>query len=100
MVLAGLPQTRNRKGSPMTRYLKALYRRRARRLFDVVAVHSYSRNASGVLGTVKRARSVMRRAGDRRKQVWVTEVGWGTAGRANGFSAASTRPPRPARPRA
>jgi len=88
VVLAGLPQTRNRNGSPMTRYLKALYRRRARRLFDVVAVHSYSRNARGVIRTVKRARSVMRRAGDRRKQVWVTEVGWGTAGRANGFSAA------------
>ncbi len=88
LVTAGLPQTRNRKGVPMTRYLRALYRRRGRRLFDVVAVNSYSRTASGVIGTVKRARSVMRRGGDRRKQVWVTEVGWGTDGRANGFSAA------------
>ncbi len=88
LVLAGLPQTRNRRGVPMTRYLAALYRRRARRLFDVVAVNSYSRTAGGVIGTVKRARSVMRRGGDRRKQVLVTEVGWGTDGRANGFSAA------------
>jgi len=88
VVVAGLPQTRNRRGVPMTRYLAALYRRGARRLFDVVAVNSYSRSASGVIRTVRRARSVMRRGGDRRKQVWVTEVGWGTDGRANGFSAA------------
>lgn len=86
VVLAGLPQTRT--GVPMTRFLKALYRVRARRLFDVVAIHSYARTAGGVVRTVKRARSVMRRGHDRRKQLWVTEVGWGTAGRANGFSSA------------
>ena len=86
VVLAGLPQTRS--GVPMTRYLRALYRARARRLFDVVAIHSYARTAGGVVRVVKRARSVMRRGGDRRKQLWVTEVGWGTDGRANGHSSA------------
>jgi hypothetical protein len=78
VVLAGLPETR--LGVPARRFLPQLYRAGARRLFDAVAVHGYARNSRGALRVVRRARSIMRRHGDGRKPVWVTEMGWATAG--------------------
>ena len=79
IVLAGLPETR--LGIPLSRYLPALYRiKGARRLFDVVAVHPYARGAKGTLALVRRARRLMRRRGDGRKPIWLTEVGWATGG--------------------
>jgi len=79
IVLAGLPETKN--GVPMKRYLRQVYRvRRARKLFDVVAVHPYARDHRGVIGAVRRARKIMRRGRDRKKPIWVTEVGWATGG--------------------
>ena len=47
--------------------------------FDAVAIHPYARNVSQMLGEVKRLRGVMRKHGDRRTPLWVTEVGWGSA---------------------
>jgi hypothetical protein len=79
IVLAGLPETR--LGIPMRRYLPRLYRARARRLFDAVAVHPYARDHRGVMASVRRARRIMRRYRDRRKAIWLTEVGWATGGR-------------------
>jgi hypothetical protein len=78
VVLAGLPETRY--GVPMRRYLPAVYRAGARRLFDAVAVHGYARSGRGAAGVVKRARSIMRRYGDGRKPILVTELGWATGG--------------------
>ena len=78
VVLAGLPETRT--GVPMRRFLPRLYRAGAKRLFDAVAVHAYAATHRGVLRIVRRARSIMRRYGDGRKPLWVTEVGWASAG--------------------
>jgi hypothetical protein len=78
IVLGGLPESP--VGVTMTRFLPQLYRAGARRLFDAVAVHGYARRPRGALGVVRRARSIMRRHGDRRKPVWVTEMGWATGG--------------------
>jgi hypothetical protein len=78
VVLAGLPESP--LGIPARRFLPQLYRAGARRLFDAVAVHGYARNPKGALRVVRRARSIMRRHGDARKPIWVTEMGWATGG--------------------
>jgi polysaccharide biosynthesis protein PslG len=62
--------------------MKALYRNGARGAFDVVAVHPFSldRSAAGsvsrVLAIVQRVRAEMRRRGDGRKPIWLTELSW------------------------
>jgi hypothetical protein len=79
VALAGLPETSG--GVPMIRFLRGLYRIRGlKKYFDVVAIHPYARDQRGVLGAVIRARRIMNRGRDRRTPIWVTEVGWGTAG--------------------
>jgi hypothetical protein len=79
IVLAGLPETR--LGTPGRRFLPKLYRAGARRYFDVISLHAYARNHRGVLKSVKRLRSIMRRYRDRRKSLWITELGWATGGK-------------------
>jgi polysaccharide biosynthesis protein PslG len=79
IVLAGLPETR--LGVPGHLFLPKLYRARARRLFDVISLHAYARNSREVLKSVKLVRSIMRRYGDGRKQLWITELGWATGGK-------------------
>jgi hypothetical protein len=72
IVLAGL-------SGESWKYLRRLYRARARRLFDVVAIHPYNAALKNVFTVVRLTRRVMARSRDARKPVWVTEVGWPAA---------------------
>jgi hypothetical protein len=83
IVCAGLPQTRI--GVPFARFAEGLYRAGAARSFDVLAIHPYARDAAGVLAAVAEARALMDRHGDR-SPIWVTEVGWASAGPPSDFT--------------
>jgi Beta-galactosidase len=63
-----------------------LYRAGARRSFDVVSVHPFTngsipvaQSVDRVVATVQRVRQVMRRRGDGRKPIILTEVSWPAA---------------------
>ena len=72
IVLAGLP---NRSWPE----LEKIYKLKARNLFDVVAIHPFTAHVSGVLTILRHNRDVMRRYGDRKKPLWVTELSWTSA---------------------
>ncbi|HEX8645469.1 MAG TPA: hypothetical protein VF715_01120 [Thermoleophilaceae bacterium] len=72
IVLAGLPN----KSWPE---LEKIYKQKARNLFDVVAIHPFTAQVSGVLAILRHNRDVMRRYGDRKKPLWVTELSWTSA---------------------
>lgn len=79
VVLAGLPETQN--GIPATVFLRQIYRvPGARDHFDAVAINPYAADHRGVMGAVIRARRTMRRNGDGKLPLLVTEIGWATAG--------------------
>jgi hypothetical protein len=59
--------------------LEALYKAGARGLFDAVAVHPYTARPADVLRIVRYNRRVMRRHGDRRVPIWITEFSWPAA---------------------
>jgi hypothetical protein len=84
VVSAGLPQSR--LGVPFARYVDGLYRAGGRSAFDVLAIHAYARDASGVLAAVRGARRLMDAHGDRRA-LWVTEMGWASDGPRSAFTA-------------
>ena len=72
-------------------YLRALYRHGARGHFDVAAIHPYTTKPTGVVRLLGRFRAVMRARGDRRKPVWVTELGLpASRGRAHSKNALQT----------
>jgi hypothetical protein len=56
--------------------LEILYRAGARGLFDAVSLHPYTGKPANVVRAVRLVRGVMRRAGDGRVPMLLTELGW------------------------
>jgi len=81
VVLAGLFRTpRIKHGIDLDRFLSGIYRRKAKGLFDAVAVHPYATTPRDALNAVKEARRIMNQFKDRRTPIWITEIGWATGG--------------------
>jgi hypothetical protein len=81
VVLAGMPERREGNAIPVTRYLARLYRvPGARSLFDAAAAHPYAKTVARVERKLDRLRAVMRRNGDGRKPLFITELGWASDG--------------------
>jgi hypothetical protein len=68
-ILAGLP---NKSWAA----LRSIYGAGGRGAFDAVALHPYTGKPVNVVKLVSLTRRVMRRYGDKRKPVWVTELSW------------------------
>lgn len=83
VVTAGFPQSN--QGVPFARYVADLYRAGAKGSFDTLALHPYSRNASGVVSAVAGARALIRRHGDD-AGLRVTEFGWASGGPPSQFT--------------
>src|SRR5213076_3416225 len=64
---------------------EGLYRAGAKGSFDALAIHPYARDTAGVLAAILQARRIMDRHGDR-SPIWVTEVGWASAGPPSDFT--------------
>jgi hypothetical protein len=71
-VLAGLP-------NESWEALEDIYRARARGHFDVVTLHPYTGKPKNVVRIVKIVRRLMKRRGDGRVPIWVTELSWPAA---------------------
>ncbi|MGH2964543.1 MAG: hypothetical protein ACRDMH_04050 [Solirubrobacterales bacterium] len=92
VVLAGLVglrkwHGRTLKGIPGWKYLRELYRvPGVKRNFDIAAVHPYAPNLEQLRREMKLFRAAMRKGGDGHTQLWITELGWGSAPRGSGNS--------------
>lgn len=73
VVLAGLTNLSDRS-------LRLIYRQGGRRYFDVAALHPFNSRVSGVIGVVERMRKEMRRSGDNKKPLILSEVSWSSGG--------------------
>jgi hypothetical protein len=60
-------------------HVASLYRRGARRFFDIGAIQTYTRSPRLALKAIRLYRRVMRRHRDARKPIWATETGWPAA---------------------
>ena len=80
IVLAGVfPEPEGGKKFRLEPYLTELYRQRGLpKHFDAAALHPYARTLNGLKKQIKNVRKVMRKAGLKKKELWVTEVGWGS----------------------
>lgn len=68
------------------KFLNQLYRQpKVKRYFEGVAVHPYGGSLADVRRQLRAARTVMRRNGDGRTGLWVSESGWSTEGDPRNF---------------
>jgi hypothetical protein len=86
VVTAGLPLSKLPGAVSLERFLRSVYQAGGRGAFNTLAVNSYAIDARDLAGTVRRVRRIMRRYGDRRKRIWITELGWATAGPRHRFN--------------
>jgi hypothetical protein len=80
VVTAGLPDSKMRRTIPLMRFIDQMYRAKAAKYFDVLAINSYAkdhRQLGRLLGAVRKRMNANR---DRRGQIWITEIGWGDRG--------------------
>jgi hypothetical protein len=73
-------------------FYASMYRDGARRYFNALAFHPYSARVRFAEQDLTLLRSVMNRAGDRHKPIWITEFGWASAGPRSPFRAGSLTP--------
>jgi polysaccharide biosynthesis protein PslG len=86
IVTAGIPPSKLRGAIRLTRFLKGMYRAGGRRAFTTFAVNSYAKNSRDLSRTLHGLRRIMRRYHDRRKRMWITELGWATGGPRHRFN--------------
>jgi hypothetical protein len=92
VVLAGLVglrkwHGRRLKGVAGWKYLRRLYRvPGVKRDFDIAAMNPYAPNLDQLRREMKLVRAAMKKGGDRRTPVWITELGWGSAPKGSGNS--------------
>jgi len=87
ILLGGVFGETGPKGMPLTKFFDQLYDiKKVEKLFDAVAIHPYSPKAKGVLKQVKAIRKAADKGGDKKADVWVTELGYASAGPKGGRS--------------
>ncbi|MBM3667313.1 MAG: hypothetical protein FJW90_07520 [Actinobacteria bacterium] len=81
LVMAGLFLTpRVKNGVFLTKYLAGLYKLGGKNLFDSVSMHPYSPTPRRALNAIEQVRALLGELKDKRKPLWLTEVGWSTGG--------------------
>jgi hypothetical protein len=88
VVTAALSQSKLSRFS-IGSFVAGMYRAGARKAFDTLALNPYGKSPSGGLRLVRSIRRVMKKHGDRKGKIWVTEFGWATSGKSKKFRVSS-----------
>jgi hypothetical protein len=83
VAIAGVFGTPRRTGGgiDMPDWFRQIYRIKGiEKAFDLAAMHPYSKNMRGIAAQIKLARKLMKRAGDGRTKLWISEIGWASGG--------------------
>ncbi|MEA2348624.1 MAG: polysaccharide biosynthesis protein PslG [Thermoleophilaceae bacterium] len=81
IMVGGMNQRKIRLSVTATNFLRQLYEvRGVKRNIDLVGLHPYGGRATDPVRIAKSFRRTLRNAGDPKRPIWITELGWGTGG--------------------
>lgn len=78
-------------GIAMTDFVSGLYRAGGKGLFDAAAIHAYAATPEVAITRTAQLRSAIDRHGDSATPIWITEVGWASAGQPSGLTVGPER---------
>ncbi len=81
VVTAGMPDSLNALAIRLADYVTQLYADGVEGSFDTLAVHGYANTPDDAVGLVEQVRAIMNANGDAARPIWMTEFGWGSAGK-------------------
>jgi hypothetical protein len=90
VMLGGLFPT-PRGGISMEDFMSRLYEEGAKGHFEAAAIHPYAANPQDALSSTADLRNVITESGDRETPIWITEVGWASAGQPSGLTVGPER---------
>jgi polysaccharide biosynthesis protein PslG len=80
VVLAGLSGNPKKKKMQPQKFLKKFFKtRKITKHFDAAALHPYAPKISKFKQRVSKMSKALKKGGARKKELWLTEVGWGSA---------------------
>ena len=80
IVTAGLPDSKMKKTIPLNRFVGQMYRAKAAKYFDSLAINSYAKDDRELGRMLAAVRATMNASRDRGGKIWITEIGWGDRG--------------------
>jgi hypothetical protein len=80
IVTAGLPPSKLSSAVPLTKFLGQMYKAKAAKYFDSLAINSYARDHRELGRLLASIRALMNKKRDRGGRIWITELGWGDKG--------------------
>jgi Glycosyl hydrolase catalytic core len=83
VAIAGVFGTPRRKGGgiDMPEWYERVYKIKGiEKAFDLAAMHPYSKNMKGITAQIKLMRQAMKKGGDGRTKLWISEIGWASGG--------------------
>jgi hypothetical protein len=80
IVTAGLPPSKLSNAVPLTRFLTQMYKAKAGKYFDSLAINSYAKDHRELGRLLTSIRKLMNKRRDRSGRIWITELGWGDKG--------------------
>jgi hypothetical protein len=94
IVTAGIPNSLLGNSIRVFKFVKRLYKAHGKRYFDTLAFNAYARNSRELKRNLRRLRRLMNHFHDRRAKIWITEIGWASAGPRHRFNVGPTRQAR------
>jgi hypothetical protein len=80
VILAGLSGNPKKKKMAPQKFLKKFFTvKKVEKHFDAAALHPYAPNISQFKERISKVRKAMKNGGAKKKDLWLTEVGWGSA---------------------
>ena len=85
IVTGGMTERRSSDSEEATSFIRKLYRiKKVGNRFDIIGLHPYGRKPRDPLQVTQRVRKLLNKQGDSHRPIWITEMGWGTAGETPG----------------
>jgi hypothetical protein len=80
IVTAGIPESTLNNAVSIKKYIPAMYRAGLKKAADTIAFNAYANDTKDLLAKLRIVRRLMNKAGDKKAPIWITEIGWASAG--------------------
>jgi hypothetical protein len=81
IVTAGVPESKIRGAVPLRKYIPRMYKAGLRKIKHTFGFNAYANNTTDLNNKIRRVRKLMNKGRAKRKKIWITEIGWASAGK-------------------
>jgi hypothetical protein len=81
IVTAGIPESKIRGAVSLKKYIPRMYKAGLRKFQHTFAFNAYANNTKDLKRKLQLVRKLMNKGRAKKKRIWITEIGWASAGK-------------------